>query len=186
MIQSERIETKRLILRPFRKTDAVDVQRLAGEFEVADTTLNIPHPYPMKAAVEWIQSHPGKLKNKSEIIFAITLESDESLIGSIGLILDLKHNQAEMGYWIGKPYWNSGYATEAAKAMLDFAFYQLELKKVHAHYMSRNPASGRVMQKIGMKHERTLRKHVKKWDKMEDIEIFTIRAFEFVHKANSS
>ena len=82
--------------------------------------------------------------------------------------------RAELGYWIGKPYWGQGYCTEAARATLDFGFEQLGLNRIFAHHFARNPASGRVMQKIGMTREGRLRQHVKKWDAFEDLELYGI------------
>ena len=65
--------------------------------------------------------------------------------------------RAEMGYWVGRKYWKQGIATEAAKAMLEFGFKKLGLHSVIARYFDINPASGRVMEKCGMKYEGTLR-----------------------------
>ena len=173
------IITTRLILRPFQLSDANDVQRLAGDFEIADTTLFIPHPYKDGIAEQWISTHEANYKNGKEIIFAITIKNNKELIGSIGYILNKEHEKAELGYWIGKPFWNKGYATEAAEAMLKFGFEELELKRIHAHYFARNPASGKVMEKLGMQHEGTLRKDIKKWGKFEDIKIYGILRSEY-------
>jgi [ribosomal protein S5]-alanine N-acetyltransferase len=95
-----------------------------------------------------------------------------------------KGNQAELGYWIGKPYWGHGYCTEAAQAVLRYAFSDLAPVRVHASHFTRNPASGRVMQKIGMRHEGCRRQHVKKWDKTEDLEVYGILKLEWETAAN--
>jgi RimJ/RimL family protein N-acetyltransferase len=79
-----------------------------------------------------------------------------------------------MGYWIGKPYWNKGFTTEAAQAIINYGFDILELNRIHAHHFSRNVSSGKVLLKIGMQHEGRFRQHVKKWDKFEDIELYGI------------
>ncbi len=83
-------------------------------------------------------------------------------------------HRAELGYWIGEPFWNHGYCTEAARAFLDYAFGAVGLVRVHASHFSRNPASGRVMRKIGMKYEGCRRCHAKKWDKLEDLDLYGI------------
>jgi len=168
------IECERLILRPFVPDDAAEVQRLAGDRAIADTTLNIPHPYKDGMAEEWISSHKGAFAQGQGVTFAVTGKSDRSLVGAIGLMGKTGGHQAEMGYWIGKPYWNMGFCTEAGKAILQFAFSELGLVRVHASYLSRNPASGRVMEKLGMKHEGTRRQHVRKWDNIEDLEVYGI------------
>ena len=79
-----------------------------------------------------------------------------------------------MGYWIGKPYWNGGYCTEAAAAVLAYAFDALNLNRVYAHHFSSNPPSGRVMEKIGMKYEGECPQHFRKWDQFQDIRLYGI------------
>jgi ribosomal-protein-alanine N-acetyltransferase len=173
------IQTNRLILRPFKLSDAGGVQKLAGDFEIADTTLFIPHPYEDGIAELWIRSHAEKFAKGKELIYAITEKKSEELVGSIGLTINPDHDHAELGYWIGKSYWNRGYATEAAKAMLGFGFGELNLERIHAHCLTRNKASGKVLLKLGMQHEGRLRKHIKKWNKLEDIEMYGILRTEY-------
>lgn len=173
------ITTKRLKLRQFDLSDAIEVQRLAGEFEIADTTLLIPHPYEDGLAEEWIKSHEEKIASGAEFIFAIVRCDRDHLVGSIGLKINTDHENAELGYWIGKPHWNLGFATEAAEAILRFGFGELKLERIHAHYLARNPASGKVMQKLGMQREGRLRNHVRKWGKLEDMEMYGILKSEF-------
>lgn len=168
------LETKRLILRPFALTDAPDVQCLAGDRAIADTTLNMPHPYEDGMAEAWIGSHQAIFDDGKGVHFAITLRSDGALVGAISLMGMVKGHQAEMGYWIGKPYWNQGYCTEAGRAVVSYAFSELGLARVHAGHLTRNPASGRVMQKIGMQHEGCRRQHVQKWGKFEDLDLYGI------------
>jgi [ribosomal protein S5]-alanine N-acetyltransferase len=84
-----------------------------------------------------------------------------------------------LGYWIGKPYWGRGFCTEAARAVLRYAFTELGLNRVHAYHFHHNPASGRVLQKIGMTHEGLLRQHVKKWGQFIDNELYSILRSEF-------
>ena len=145
--------TARLQLRSYGPADAPDLQRLAGDKAVADTTLHIPHPYPDGAAEAWIGTHAARWAAREGLVFAITLRSTGELLGSIGLVIQAAHEQAELGYWIGVPHWNQGYATEAVRAVLDCGFRALELNRIHAHHMAHNPASGRVMTKAGMQRE---------------------------------
>ncbi len=163
------IQTARLILRPFQLSDAAVVQALAGERDIADTTMNIPHPYKDGMAEEWIAGHEPGYSEGTSVTFAITLSVDTALIGAIGLRVDRGLNKAELGYWIGKPFWNEGYATEAAVAVLDFGFNELGLNRIHAKHMARNPSSGRVMEKAGMQLEGTARQDAIKWDRYEDL-----------------
>ena len=174
------IVTERLILRPFAPSDAADVQRLAGDPAVADTTLHIPHPYPDGAAESWINTHQERWESGLGVICAITLRSTGELIGAINVLSVSKQNShGEMGYWIGTPYWNQGYCTEAARALIRFSFDTLGLHRVFAHHLGRNPASGRVMAKAGMRYEGTLREHTRKNDVFEDLPVYGILASEF-------
>jgi ribosomal-protein-alanine N-acetyltransferase len=179
MSQQPTLATERLLLRPFKLTDAPEVQRLAGDWAVADTTLVIPHPYPDGAAENWISKHANWLAEGTQVTFAITRKSDGLLIGAISLMEMSKGHQAELGYWIGKAYWSKGFCTEAARAILRYAFSELCLVRVHSCHFSRNPASGRVMQKLSMKHEGCRRQHVKRWDKFEDSELYGILKHEW-------
>jgi ribosomal-protein-alanine N-acetyltransferase len=173
------LETERLVLRPFSLSDAPRVQLLAGDRAVAATTKVIPHPYEDGMAETWISSHQERFDRGEDTVFAIVLKPSGELIGAIGLALKLNQENAEMGYWIGKPYWGQGYCTEAGRAVLKYAFTGLRLHRVHAHHLSHNPASGRVMLKLGMRHEGRLRQHVKKWDAFYDVEAYGILGSEF-------
>ena len=169
MIKLPYIETERLILRPFSLEDAKEVQRLAGDMEIAKTTLNIPHPYEDGMAEEWINRHVEEYERGISLTLAISHKEEKYLIGAIGLAINKKHDRAELGYWIGRPYWNKGYCSEAAKTLCDYGFQKIGLNKICATHLKRNPASGKVMQKIGMEQEGVFKKHVKKWGKYEDL-----------------
>jgi len=170
------ITTERLVLRPFVLADAPAVQRLAGEREIAANTLLIPHPYPQGAAEEWIKGHDEQSPNH---IFAITLrgagvESIGEAMGAIGLHVEKKHERAEIGYWLGVPYWGHGYTTEAARAVVGYAFGEGGVNRVFACHFTRNPASGRVLAKIGMQREGTMRQHIVKWGEPVDVDYYGI------------
>jgi [ribosomal protein S5]-alanine N-acetyltransferase len=170
------LRTSRLLLRPFTNEDCPAVERLAGDERVADTTLTIPHPYPPGAALEWIAMHPTEWQTGTGLILAITDGQSGELFGSIGLTIEADHGRAELGYWVGVPYWNRGYCTEAGEAMIDFAFGPLDLHRVHSHHFTRNPASGRVMQKLGMQFEGVQRAAVKKGGRFEDLACYAVLA----------
>jgi RimJ/RimL family protein N-acetyltransferase len=159
-------------LRPFRLEDAPDVQRLAAAREIAAMTLMIPHPYPEGAAAEWISSHEAAFDRGEAVDFAIVEREDGLLVGAVGLGLQREHDRAELGYWIGVPYWNRGYATEAASAVLRYAFETLGLHRVFAFHYTTNPASGRVLQRVGMTHEGRRRSHTLKWGEYLDNEVY--------------
>ena len=140
------IETPRLLLRPLRLEDAADIQRMAGEWEVARYTANIPHPYEAGMAEAWIKSH----RDDFEIVFAIVRREDGALVGCIGVEPDAAAREAEFGYWIGMPYWGAGYATEALSALVDYAFVTFDVDRARAAAMPDNRASIRVQEKVGL------------------------------------
>lgn len=160
--------TERLLLRSFTLEDAADVQRLANDRDIAAMLPNMPHPYEDGMAEKWIHSCYGKFDKDEALNFAIALRINKNLIGGIALKLDQKHERAELGYWIGKAYWNCGYATEAAKAIVAYSFEVLKLNRIYAYHFTRNPASGRVMEKVGMRYEGYRRQHTKRWENFED------------------
>lgn len=163
--------TPRLLLRAFTFADAPAVENLAGAREVASTTLCIPHPYPQGAAETWIRTHAARFDQQTGIVFAIEEQSTKQLCGAIGLDeVKMEHHRAELGYWIGVPYWGRGYCTEAARAVVRFGFQDWSLHRIYAGHYVRNPASGRVLQKIGMRYEGRLRQHICKWGSYDDLE----------------
>lgn len=179
MKTAPKLDTERLVLRSLLLEDAQDVQRLAGERDVASTVLRIPHPYEDGVAEKWIASCAETFEKGEGVHFAITLRADRQLIGVIGLEIERDNEKAELGYWIGKPYWNSGYCTEAAKAVVPYGFQVLELNRIYAYHLTRNPASGRVLKKIGMLPEECLRQHVKKWGQFEDVMAYGLLKADF-------
>ncbi|MBL0170331.1 MAG: GNAT family N-acetyltransferase [Gemmatimonadaceae bacterium] len=162
------LRTRRLILRPFTLADAPAVQRLAGAPEIYSTTRTIPHPYEDGMAEAWISSRADAFAAGQAASFAVTLE-DNTLVGATGLNLEPADHRAELGYWIGVPYWGHGYATESAEAVMAFGFESLQLHRIHACFLRRNPASGRVMEKLGMQYEGTRRQHEVKLGVHEDL-----------------
>jgi [ribosomal protein S5]-alanine N-acetyltransferase len=163
------IGTTRLSLCPFSSRDAQRVQLLAGDEAIASGAINMPHPYTDGLAESWISTHEDEYQKGNSLILAITLSESGLLIGSIGLYINRKHQNAELGYWIGREYWGNGYCTEAVNAFVDYAFMKLKLNKVYAHYISRNDASGKVLQKNGFMTEGLLKKHVRYKDTYQDI-----------------
>lgn len=175
MIHQRVLETERLSLRPFAATDIPDIVRLAGEREVAATTLRIPHPYTEDDGRSWVDAQPGQLERDEAVSWAVTLRDDGRLVGAVGLVnVSREHRHAEMGFWIGRPFWNRGYGTEAARAALEFAFVDLDLHRVHAHHLAGNEGSGRILRKLGMSQEGILRRHVRKWDQVHDAVLYGI------------
>jgi len=143
-----RLETKRLLLRVPAAFDVSDIVRLAGDYEVAKNLSRMPHPYTEAHARDWLGTIEEKRTAGTDYAFAITRKDDGAYLGGIGL-----HKRDagafEFGYWLGKPYWRQGYATEAARRLVAFAFLELGLNRVIAGYFHDNPASGHVLKKLG-------------------------------------
>lgn len=178
--------TERLFLRPFMISDAKDVQRLGGDPAVVDTlfTLNLCTP---GVAHQWICHQHENFEKGAWVNFAVTDLARGLLIGSVGLDInpDRSEEAAEIMYWIGKPYWGKGYATEAARVVVEYGFKRLYLRRIYARYLSRNLASGRVLEKIGMTREGCLPRHIKKSGTYEDVEVMGILRDEFMKKVTS-
>ena len=164
--------TERLHLRPYKPEDAEELALIVNDKEIASTTLRIPFPYSQKDAEEWIASTQKKFVEDSEINWAITNRFSNKLVGTITLVLNMEYCNAEFGYFIGKTYWGNGYCTEAAKAILKFAFEDLKLHRVHALHMKKNLAAAKVLLNIGMSYEGTRWGHIKKWGQYEDIVLY--------------
>jgi len=160
--------TERLALRPFDLADAPAVQVLASAPEIADTTLGLPYPYPEDGAAAWIGTHPASV-GKGLYPFAMVRKQDNVLLGTMSIGTDPRHNKGELAYWVGVPHWNQGYATEAARRVVQWAFEDLGLNRIFARYLVRNPASGRVMNKAGLVPEGTFVQDVLKWGVYEDV-----------------
>lgn len=137
------IRTERLLLRAPVISDAARVSLLAGDFEVASLTGTIPHPYSEEMAADWIRSHHD---GEEGVAFAIDLGGD--LVGCVGYrAYDEVH--AEIGYWLGKPYWGFGFATEAARALIRHVFQTEGFDYLTCGHFRENPASARVIAKLG-------------------------------------
>jgi ribosomal-protein-alanine N-acetyltransferase len=182
MAEQPSFRTSRLQLRPLVVSDAPRVEELVSDPDVALTTANIPHPYPPGGAVTWIEQHRPGPDHGGEIVWAIT-HPQLGLVGAMGLRVDPQQYRAELGYWIGKQYWGQGFATEAGAALLRYGFETLGLNRIFAHHMRRNPASGRVMQKLRMRYEGSLRQHFRRNDRFEDLECYGILKEEYSPEA---
>lgn len=168
------LTTDRLLLRRFDLADAPEIQILASDARIAAYTLTIPHPYPEGAALEFINRTHERAAQGIAIQLAVTLKADQAVIGSVNLRPHLLKQSAEIGYWVGVPYWGQGYITEAASAIIQYAFHVLDLRRVYAKHLTDNAASGRVMQKAGMTHEGTMRQHVYKNGSFHDVAYYSI------------
>jgi RimJ/RimL family protein N-acetyltransferase len=137
------LETKRLALRAARLEDAKAVAALANDRRIAENTARIPYPYKLADAEQFIAG----ANKKGEAAYLVTLR-DGTIVGACGLMFHYD-DTPEIGYWLGVPYWNRGYATEALHALIDYAFTDLTHDAVQAGARVTNPASRRVLEKCG-------------------------------------
>jgi ribosomal-protein-alanine N-acetyltransferase len=144
----EILKTERLILRPFRQDDAGPVRELASNWNVARMLARVPHPYSVEDAESWIASQrQTKLEGRE---YAYAVEYQGEFIGSAGMVCD--GNRVELGYWIGEPFWNRGFATEAVRKLAEEAFIALKSPIVTAEHFADNHASGNVLRKAGFRY----------------------------------
>jgi RimJ/RimL family protein N-acetyltransferase len=153
---------------------------LADDISIAAGVLEIPHPYTLEDARQWIGEHNSLWRRGEQYIFAITEKGTADLAGAASLRLNGVHAHAELGYWIGRPFRGRGYATEAAEALLEFGFLGLGLHRIYARHLAWNTASSRVLSRIGMRHEGTMREHACKWGSFQDVYLFGINSPDFL------
>jgi RimJ/RimL family protein N-acetyltransferase len=138
------LATKRLTLRAPRVADAKAIASLINDRRIAENTARIPHPYSLADAHAFLAQVN---RAAGEPSFAIVL-ADGTIIGGCGIHV-LSGGEPELGYWIGVPYWGRGYATEAARAVLDHGFGALGCERLTSRARVSNPASRRVLEKCG-------------------------------------
>ncbi|KAA2236411.1 GNAT family N-acetyltransferase [Salinarimonas soli] len=146
-----RLETARLWLRWPRQADVQAIVELAGDKEVAEMTGVIPHPYPPAEADAFVLRTRTENANGTALTMAITLKRrPNDLVGIVGIKGPSEANPVPfIGYWMGRPHWGRGLATEAARAMIDAAFAYTPADELAASARVVNPASRRVLEKCG-------------------------------------
>lgn len=137
------IRTPRLVLRSLTASDSERIAALAGVWDVASMTGRIPYPYSQADALHWVTGLA-----EGEMVFGI--EHAGELIG-IGGYSRETNGVAALGYWIGQPYWGQGFATEAARALIDYGFTKGGIKRFVARHFNENGSSARVLQKVGFR-----------------------------------
>lgn len=138
------LATARLRLRRPDARDVPAIVRIVGQRDVAVRLSRVPHPYgPAEARFFLEEVVPG------EWCWAITLAGDDALIGVVGLTPDADPSGAELGFWLSPDHWGRGFMTEAARCVLSHAIETLRLTTITSGYFADNPASGRVLEKIG-------------------------------------
>lgn len=179
MSDSQDIRTGRLVLRPLQRAHLDQMLPLISVREIAATTLRIPHPYTRKDAEQYFEAMEAEIDKGKMLRRSVFLASSDEYCGSVGLNIEREHGRAELGYRIGVPYWDRGYASEAAQATVEYGFSELRLNRIYATVFAGNTASRRVAEKAGMRYEGCKRQHVSKWGKFLDVELYGVLATDF-------
>ncbi len=145
------LRSEQLVLRPLERTDAPRVARLAGDWEVARWTSDIPHPYDAAMARDFIAWAQDELTAGRRFFLAMVARASGDLVGIISLTRN-GADEGEIGYWVGRPYQGRGFAREAAGAVIAMAFEALALRRVVAACRPDNERSWRVMENCGMRY----------------------------------
>jgi RimJ/RimL family protein N-acetyltransferase len=174
------LDTPRLRLRRFELSDVPRVRELADHPDVAATTLNLAQPYTLADATSFVRGARAAWPKAESVAFAVEARDERTLIGTVGLTVSASNDRAELGYWFGRAYWGYGYATEAARAVVRFGFETLGLNRVFATCFADNPASERVMQKLGMRCEGTMRQHYKRFGLYHDGQLYGLLRSEWL------
>lgn len=167
------VATERLELRLPRAESAGELVRLLRDPAIARWTLHIPHPYTLGDARAWLRRARARRRAGTDLSLQIVRDSDGALVGGIGLHhVSADPRSAELGYWIGRPFRRRGYATEAAAALVAFAFGRLGLHRVEGRVFPGNDRSSQVLRAIGFRHEGRLRGIVRKNGRFVDDVVF--------------
>jgi len=172
--------TERLILRDFiPEEDAPILQGYLSDKELAWQSIAMPHPLPEGTALQYINNYQRFRKEGVSTWFAVTLKENNQFIGITGLIHYTEHKKAHVGYSLGRQYWGKGYATEAAKKMLEVGFKDLGLNRIGGTVYADNENSLKVMSRLGLKREGTWRSDFIKWGEVRDVAFFGLLKEEY-------
>jgi ribosomal-protein-alanine N-acetyltransferase len=182
MVLFPTLRTERLVLREFAMVDAPELHRLAQSREVARMMLHLPHPYEEDMAEEWIKGLRLMFEAGKGTTFAVVLREGGTLVGTVSLYTRAPDGTAVLGedgtgllgFWLGVPYWNEGYATEAVCEVVRYGFEERGLLRIRANHFGSNAASGRVLRKVGMSHVGTRPNYYEKWGNEEDREEYVL------------
>jgi RimJ/RimL family protein N-acetyltransferase len=150
--------TQRLILRAPMLSDTAAIVTMLNDYDVAKNLRHVPHPYTEAMYQDWLTAIDTGRRNGKSATFAVTRAMDGALIGVAGLHTG-DDGVRELGYWYGRPYWGQGYATEAARPVLRFAFENMDAEALAAGWYFDNPASGHVLEKLGFRATGIARVH---------------------------
>lgn len=166
------IKGSKFILRPWRLTDAVSLQRHADNINIARFLFDrFPHPYTMVDAERWVLAHQSKA-----VITNLAIVIDDNAVGAIDFKQgeDIYRKNASIGYWLGEQYWGKGIVTEAIQLVVPYAFYNFDITRIQATVNGNNPASIRVLDKAGFTKEGIMKDAIIKHGEIMDEHLYAI------------
>lgn len=166
------LSTPRLLMRALENHQAKTLCALANGPKIADNTASIPSPYTLETALDFIAGMQAKFRSVGLLSLGVHVRDTGALIGIASLRINATHHYGHLGGWTAADARNLGYATEAATALMDHGFAELGLHRVGSQCFSRNKASARVMEKIGLQYEGCLRGAFLKNGVHEDMLVF--------------
>ena len=177
------LESEALLMRPLEPGDIDEIPALVEAPEIAANTF-VPRPYTAEDAQEFVQRARERWQYDEAYAFAIIDKSLGRFVGCMGLHPALEHDRAEVGYWVGKPYWGRGVATGALRLLIRFGFDVLNLNRIEAGHFEHNPASGRVMLKANMRREGRRRQYIFHRDQYKDVLWYAILREDYFESVN--
>jgi RimJ/RimL family protein N-acetyltransferase len=175
MIEQPALKTPRLRLRPVKLSDASAIQKAASARMIADTMISLRHPYPAGEAERYIARQQAEQKTGRSVTFTIEQLAEGWFCGLVEVRdIDREHSQGELSFWLAVEAWGQGYMSEVVQEVVRYGFESFGLNRLYAYHMTRNPASGRVLEKNGFKQEGLLRQRVRKWGQFEDVALWAI------------
>lgn len=176
------LKTRRLVLRRMRMSDADAIFRYCSDPKVTRYMIFQTHRS-LADTRKFMRASEKGYRRGGPPHWAITLRRSGELIGLCGFLpFELMHRRGEFGYWLGKPHWGQGYATEAVEALLAFGFRRMKLNRLQARVLVGNRASARVLEKAGMKFEGVLREYQQIKGKFPNLWFYSMLQREFVRR----
>jgi ribosomal-protein-alanine N-acetyltransferase len=167
------LTTDRLILRAPDFGDIESLVKLLSDKSISETCPTLPYPYNERVAFEWIVNQAAYSSTGNFYEFIMILKSTKEIVGSLTLTLK-SENQAEIGFWVGKPYWGMGYCTEASSAVIKFAFEKWNIQSVYAECMPNNKSSSKVLKNLGMVFEEKVKSYIYRIGKELELDRYVI------------
>lgn len=170
------IKNKDIILRKLKLSDKMLIYEYCKDKSLSRWIYTMSYPYTKNNALKYIKKMNNLWKKKKYYDFAIIYKGE--FVGTMGIHIITEY-KGEIGYWVGKPFWGQGIAVKAAKLLMKESFKTLKLHKIFARTRKDNKSSERVMKKLGMKHEGTLKEDQKIKGKYYDYIYYGILKKEF-------